>query len=237
MQPQENSNAEPVKEIVANPQVTSPEKQEEESVQDRNWKKFREQRELERKEKEEALKRAQAKEQEAEALKRALEAVVNKPSQKQEYVEEELDEDTKIQRKVEAALQARERQYQEQRIQQEQQELPKRLTQTYNDFNQVCTQENLDYLEYHYPEVAAPYKHLPDSFDKWSAVYKAVKRFVPNPESKKEQAKAEKNFSKPKAMASPGATHTGDSAPQYLDEAKKRSNYARMQKIMKGGNP
>lgn len=201
-----------------------------------NWKRFREAREVERKQKEAAEKDAARKAEEIAALKAAMESLVNKPARASDsYDATEETEDQRIQKKVDAALAERERQYEQQRLQKEQQEFPQRLVSTFSDFNQVCTSDNLDYLEYHYPEVAAPYKHLPDSYDKWAAIYKAVKRFVPNPDSGKDQRKAEKNFNKPQSMAVAGNTQTTDSAPIMLDEKRRQDNWARMQRIMKGG--
>lgn len=210
-----------------------------ENVQETNWRKFREQREIERKEKEAAERRAQEKEAEAQALKAAMEAILNKqPIQQQNhysqpYGEEELSEDERIQRKVEAALALKEKQYEEARRQREQQEYPQKLAADYKDFNQICTADNLDYLEYHYPEVANAYKHVPDSYDKWANIYRAVKRFVPNLDSKKEAMRAEKNFTKPQSMAVAGATPTGDTAPIMMDDKRRADNWARMQRIMR----
>lgn len=204
-----------------------------------NWRKFREQRELERKQKEAAEKIAIEKAKETEALKAALEAIVNKPSSRsseqheEQYLDE--DEDKKIDRKVRALLEEREKQYEQQRAQREQSEIPQRLAQTYSDFSDVCNQENLDYLEFHYPEIARSYSRTPDSFEKWSDVYKAVKRFVPNTNSRKDQAKAEKNFNKPQSMTVPGVTQTGDTTPMMLDDKRRTDNWARMQRVMKGG--
>jgi hypothetical protein len=218
------------------PNISVEENQVQESAKDINWRQFREQRELERKQREDAERRAREKEQEAQALKVAMDAILNKPSpQNYPIQEEDLDEDQRIEKKVQAALLAKEKVLEEERRRREQQEFPQRLASTYSDFNQVCTTENLDYLEYHYPEVASAFKHAPDGFDKWAAVYKAVKRFVPNTDSKKEQAKAERNFNKPQSMAVGGATQTGDSAPMYLDDKRRADNWSRMQRIMKGG--
>lgn len=201
-----------------------------------NWKRFREAREIERKQKEAAEKDAARKAEEIAALKAAMESLVNKPARAADpYDASEETEDQRIQKKVEKALEDRDRQYEQQRLQKEQQEFPQRLVSNFSDFNQVCTTDNLDYLEYHYPEVAAPYKHLADSYDKWAAIYKAVKRFVPNPDSGKDQRKAEKNFGKPQSMAVPGNTQTTDSAPMMLDEKRRQDNWSRMQRIMKGG--
>lgn len=208
----------------------------EETPEQINWKKFREAREVERKQRDAAEKKAAEKEAEAQALKAAMDALLSKPNnQPGNQNQEEISDEEKIDRLVELKISQREQKLEQERMQREREEFPQKLVQNFNDFKQVCTSENLDYLEYHYPEVADAFKNLPDGYDKWSKVYKAVKRFVPNTESKKEQAKAEKNFNKPQAMSIPGKTQVGDSAPQNLDEKRKQDNWLRMQKVMKGG--
>lgn len=243
MQPSENNTEiQKVEVETTEPQVQKPvQVVEPESQEQINWKKFREQREIERKQKDAAEKKAIEKEAEAQALKAAMDAILNKQSSNQvqhsnQYQEqEEESEDQRIQKKVDAALMARERSMEEQRIKSEIVNLPNKLAESYKDFNEVCSVENLDYLEYHYPEVAEAFKDRPDSFKKWEAVYKAVKRFVANPNSNKEQKKAEKNFNKPQSMAVSGATQTSDGAPMILDDKRRSDNWSRMQKVMKGG--
>lgn len=206
-----------------------------ESVQDVNWRNFRANRDKERKEREESDKRAREKEKEAEALKAALDALVNKQQpQNQNHEQAEETEEDRIQKHVEKALHKRDQEESQKRVERERQEMPSKLATVYSDFNKVCTEDNIDYLEYHYPEVADAYKHMPDGFDKWSNVYKAIKRFVPNTDTKKDQAKADKNFTKPQAISKPGATPTGDSAPVYLDDKRRNDNWKRMQRVMKG---
>lgn len=239
MSPETNTEQAPIVEEnkIINTEETAQETPE--SIQETNWKKFREQREIERKQREAAEKRAQEKEEEARVLKEAMETLLNKPSRdtrerQNDYSDDDLTEDERIHKKVEAALAIREKQYQEMQKQREIQEYPQRLNNEYRDFNQVCSADNLDYLEFHYPEVASAFKHVPDGYDKWSSIYKAVKRFVPNVDSRKEQKRAENNFNKPQSMASPGATQTGDTAPVHMDDQRRAANWARMQKIMKG---
>jgi hypothetical protein len=220
------------------PQTTEKKAEEtsQESLNEKNFKEFREGRKQDRKIREEAERRAAEKEAEASALKAALESLVNKPQSTVPYqTNEPMDEteDQKIQRKVEQVLVEREKAREEQRRQEEIRTYPQKLANEFKDFSQVCSEENLDYLEYHYPEIAAPFKRLPDSYDKWADIYKAVKRFVPS-DGKKEQKKAEKNFSKPQSMAVPGATPTGDTAPIYLDDKRRADNWARMQRVMRG---
>lgn len=209
-----------------------------------NWKRFREQREIERKEKIEIEKRLKQKEEEAKALKEAMEAAFSKQSNnynnnRNNYDQDDNDneetEEQRLDRLVEAKLSMRERAIQEQREREEQINLPHKLATTYNDFNQICSQENIDYFEYHYPEVALAFENQPNNFSKWQGVYKAIKKLIPNTNSSKDAKKAEQNFNKPQSMTVPGATQTTDTAPQMLDEKRKADNYARMMRVMKGG--
>ncbi len=200
-----------------------------------NWKRFREAREVDRKRREEAERESQKKAEENMALRAALESVVSRPQQNTSYDQPEETEEQKITRLVDARMADRDKKDQEARAIREQQELPNRLSSNFSDFNQVCSSENLDYLEYHYPEISAAFKNLPDSYDKWSNIYKAVKRFVANPNSGKDQKKAEKNFGKPQSMAAPGVTSTTDNAPIMLDEKRRQDNWRRMQQRIKGG--
>ncbi len=207
-----------------------------ETIEEVNWKKFRQQREEERKQKEAAEKYARQKEEEAAALKLAMEALVSKPSKQSEDFDEITDEQ-KIDQLVEKKLREKEKQLERERAEKEYKELPYKLKQTYSDFDDLCTAENLDYLEYHYPEVATPYKHMPDSFEKWQGLYKAMKKFIPNKNAVKDSKKMEANLAKPQAMSRPGSTQTGDHAPNlHLTEARRKANYERMLKTMgKGG--
>lgn len=210
-----------------------------EDIQERNWKQFREERKKEREEKKLAEQKAAEKEREAAALKAAMEALLAKPTpaakaQDPYYDDSDSSEDERINKKVQEALAKEEKKREEAQRDREQREIPQRLEQSYPDFNQVCSQDNLDYFEYHYPEVAVAFKHLPDSFDKWAQIYRAVKRFVPNPNSKKDHNKVEKNLTKPQSMAIGGMTGTGDTAPQDLTDSRRQANWARMQRVMRG---
>lgn len=217
-----------------------------EDEKDRNWRAFREARKKERSDREAAEQRAAEKEREVEALKRAMEAAFAgggpvRPSQIQndrhsyqsEFQEE--SEDERIEKKVQAAIAQRETASEKARAEREHNEYPTKLRNTYSDFEQVVSQENLDYLDYHYPEVSKPLQRLGDGYDKWTDVYKAVKKFVPNnTTSRKEAAKADANFSKPRSMSSSGLSQNTQ-APQSLSlsEDRKAENWARMQKAMK----
>ncbi len=212
----------------------------EETEKDINWKKWKENRQRER---EGAARETEAKikaQKEAEALRQALEAVVNKAShtQRQEnngYDNEEESEEQRINRKVEEALAKREREYQQQRENEELKSYPSKLNNTYSDFNQVCSPENLDYLEYHHPELAKSFAHRKDGFEKWSDIYNAVKRYIPNVNSNRDAIKAEKNLAKPQSLSHSTLSATGPTGNSYqLTEQRRAENWSRMQKTLKG---
>jgi len=223
---------------------SSTENKEEKPKSASEWDKFREARAAERKQAEEVARQAQKHAAEAAALKAALDSVLNKPAQTQQYRENapsygydqgEETEEQRIDKRVAEALAKREAEAEKQRREREQREFPEKLNQTFKDFNQVCTTENLDYLEYHYPEVAEAFKYVPDGYNKWASVYQAVKRFVPNVDSKKDVKRAEANFNKPQSASSPSVTQTGEAmSPSRLDEQRKAANWQRMQRAMKG---
>lgn len=211
-----------------------------EQQEDPNWRAFREARKKDRAEKEAAERRAAEKEAEAIALKEAMEAAFARtpPVNNQQYYTEqpeETDED-RIKRLVSQEIAAREAAAEKLRAQREQQEYPQRLVQTYPDFNHIVAQENLDYLDYHYPEVSRPLQRLGDGFDKWSDIYLAVKKFVPNHSTaKKEAIRAEINQNKPKSISSPTITSPGQSTYNTREiEERRAANWERMQRTMKG---
>lgn len=208
----------------------------EETQEEINWKKFREAREIDRKKREQAEQDARNKAAEAAALKEAMEALLNKPGTPNTEVREDSDlsEDDRIQQKIDAALKKeRDREAQE-RAKRENSELPHKLRQAYPDFERTCSQENMDYLEYHHPETYRALRNQPDNFNTWSDVYKAMKRYIPNTDSKRDMAKIDKNLSKPQSMSQPGATQTGDQAPLQTNEKRYADNWSRMQRTLKG---
>jgi hypothetical protein len=223
-------------------QSTSPNNEpSQEKPEDINWRAFREARKKDRMEKEAAEKRAMEKEAEAAALRAAMEAAFAKqqPPVQQGYFGDnsyELTEEQRIEQLVQKAIEQREQANERQRQERERQEMPIRLRTTHSDFDQVVNEENLDYLEYHYPEIAGPLKRLPDSYDKWGDIYKAVKRFVPNSaNSSREAAKAKANQTLPKSISSTQITNTEHSAPsQRLTEQRRAENWQRMQRQLKG---
>jgi len=205
-----------------------------------NWRKFREQQKAERLAKEAAEKTAAEERMRAEALKAALEAVTNKPSnnyQMNEYgsQDNEESEEQRIEKLVEKKIKEKEAKQEHERRVREQQELPQKINQLYPDFQKVCSDENIDYLKFHYPEVAAAFNNLPDSVENWSNVYKTVKRLVPNPDHSDNQKKVEQNLAKPGSISKTGVTTgTGVMPSARLSEDRKASNWERMKRTLKG---
>lgn len=205
-----------------------------------NWAAFRAQREAERKAKEESDRRAAEKAAEAEALKKALEAVTSKPAQQSNqydysYATQEETEEQRIEKKVHEALQKERQRMEEEMRKREIQETPMRLQQQFPDFNSVMTTENIDYFEYHHPDLASPYRYMPDGYEKWSMLYKAMKKMIPNPNSTNDQKKIEKNLNKPGSISATGNTVGSESMPSArLTEDRKRQNWERMQRTLSG---
>ena len=219
-------------------------KQPEAPPEDPNWRAFREARKKDRAEREAAERKAQEKETEIAALKAAMEAAFSKnaptPQAYQQYYGQdqhhEETEDERIEKKVQAAIAAREAMAEKARLEREQREYPSRLAQTYPDFHNTIAQENLDYLDYHYPEVSRPLQRLQDGYDKWSDIYQAVKKFVPNgANARKDAARADANQNKPKSISSASITQPGEATGSAkLTEERRAANWERMQKILKG---
>lgn len=206
-----------------------------ESNKEINWKAFREAREIERKQAEEMSRQARKSQEEAAALKAALDAVLNKQTSAPQYANEDMEEteEQRIEKKVIELLSKKEAEAEKRRLEKEAQELPVKINREFKDFDQVCSAENLDYLDYHYPEVARAFEHMPQGFEKWSSIYRAVKRFVPNVDAKKDLAKAEKNLNKPQSVSSPGTAQGSQGAAQFkLDDKRKAENYERMRRVM-----
>lgn len=245
-------NAQTLKEQAVQTQEKSTEKdlvpkdQLNQKEEDPNWRAFREARKKDRLEKEAAEKRAREKEEEAAALKAAMEAAFSKQSQPHtspNYYNnggriENYDDtdDEKIERLVNQAIEKRQSEMARQQQERERYEMPSRLRQTFSDFNETVTADNLDYLEYHYPEIAKPLGRIPDSFEKWEDIYRAVKRFVPNSvNSHREAARAEHNLNKPRSISSTQITNTENNPTSYkISEQKKAENWRRMQRTLKG---
>lgn len=230
-----------------NPQQNTSENKEIESA-DPNWRAFREARKKDRAEKEAAERRAAQKEEEAAALRAAMEAAFAKsgpsPQAYQQYYgmnqvneQPEETEEQRIERKLNEMLAKREEKWRKEQAEQEMREYPNRLKKDFPDIAQVVSQENLDYLDFHYPEISRPLQRLPDGYDKWHDTYHAIKKFIPNHSTaKKEAIKADINSNKPRSISSTGPSPTGETVRETWQEieARRAERWARMQRTMKG---
>jgi hypothetical protein len=223
--------------------------QKDDSEGDPNWRAFREARKRDRIEKEAAERRAIEKEQEVAALKAAMEAAFTKgsaptPQAYQQYYgmnqgfdQPEETEEQRIERKVNEMLTKKEREYVKQQAEMEAKVWPDRLKKDIPDVWKVCSQENLDYLDYHYPEISRPLQRLSEGYDKWHDTYHAVKKLIPNHSTaKKEAVRADMNSQKPRSISSSGPSHTGEKTRETWQdtEARRAENWARMQKMLRG---
>jgi hypothetical protein len=221
----------------------------EETVEDPNWKAFREARKRDRAEREAAEKRASEKDAEIAALKAAMETAFSKQAptpqayqqyygMNQNYDQPEETEDQRIEKKVNKLLADREQKYRQEQEEYEIREFPNKLIKNYPDFSQVCSQENLDYLDFHYPELSRPLERQPEGYDKWSDIYHAVKKLIPNhANQKKEAIRADANSNKPKSMSTTQLSQTGQGSNRDTHqeiEQRRAENFARMQRIIKG---
>ena len=94
----------------------------------------------------------------------------------------------------------------------------------------------MDYLEYHHPELAKSLGSRNQSFDKWADVYSAIKRYVPNLDSRKEIKKAEQNMQKPQSGAATATPSPGSNKDWKDQELRRQANWERMQRVLKGLN-
>lgn len=223
-------------EVTPNDTELKPEVKQEEQVpvsqqNEANWRKFREEREKERKARMEAEALAQRKAEEVEAMKQAMDALLNKtPQQSNDYYEE--TEQERVQKWVQETLQRERQKQQEEERRQQQAQMPQMLRANHPDFNEVVTPENLDYLEYKYPKLAKAFSALPDSYDKWESVYDAIKNFIPYKNKESDEKRIQNNMMKP--QSSPGiADHKPQTAGWRLTEEQRKANWKRMQQDMK----
>ena len=229
--------------------------QEELTPEQINWKKFREGREADRKKREadaaarqQAEQAAKEKDEQIAALQQAMTQAMSQgqtltQDQQQQIIDEldptDIPTGAQVSSYVESTVQKIlrkeiEKQQQEIQKQNEQQRLAS-LPKENPDFDQVCSTENLDYLEFHYPGVALAFNNMADSYDKWSNVYKTVKKLVPNYDASQQQARAEANAAKPQSMSVPGTSQTPDQAPNVNLSGQQRAEiWKRMQRKMKG---
>jgi|AntAceMinimDraft_18_1070375.scaffolds.fasta_scaffold20542_2 hypothetical protein len=206
----------------------------EETQEEINWKKYREDNKKNKKAREDAEEKAAQKAQETEDLKRALEEVVNKKTYSHEQEDEDEDESTRINKEVERILAIKDSEREKARAEKELTALPQKLASSHKDFNDVCSEDNLLYFEYHFSDLATSFKYMPDSFEKWDNLYKAIKRVMPDASKKKHyDAVAEKNLNAPKSHATAAGAPKSTSVRAGLSQEAKNANWLAMKERMK----
>lgn len=244
-----------VVETVENEEIVakSGDEESQESDKEINWRKFREGREKDRLQREEEAKRrreaeALAKEKEQqnlalqEAIKQYTSQTTDTKAQQKKFIDS-LDPDDipngeevssyvnhTVNRLVEEAINKRQNEY----LQSEDKNKLLNIDKEIKDFKSVCTDENFDYLTYHYPAIAAALDSQPDTYQKWKGVYETVKKLVPNNNKAVQDKILNKNIDKPRSLSTPGVSQTADEAPIYLDSARRQDIWKRMQRKMKG---
>jgi len=229
------------------PQIEQKEPEKQDDKQENpDWRAFREGRKKDRDERLAAERRAEEKEREIQALKAAMEASFSKSGPTPQAYQQhygldqtgELSEEQMLEKKLEQLMDAREKKARQLQAQKELQEFPNKLRKDFPDFDQVCSHENLDYMDYHFPEVARPLDRLSEGYDKWYDIYHAVKKFIPNHSNGKRDAQAmQNNSNKPKSMATSTVTQDGQGVHRESwqeTEQRRQANWQRMQRLLKG---
>lgn len=235
MQDQEEKKEEVKVEKEPEAKSQTPLAEEKENDVEKNWEKFRQKREEERKRLQEEEKGRKKAEKEAKLLREALQAQIHKTPEKEKEETDPWDVDAEYIRKDDFGKLVS-KYVEEEKKKKEQEELPTLLKTQMPDFDEVCTQENADYLEYHHPEIAEGIKYMPDGIKKWSVVYRAIKKYIPNAKNiSQDKKRLEENSHKPQSASSGGVAQMGHNKTLgAMSDDQKKANWERMQQIMRG---
>ena len=216
-----------------------PEEQKKESDEDKNWKAFLEKRKEEAKEFEvekEKVRQLEADkarwEKEKEIMKEAFVAAVEKKDSAP-FPDEDDEEDRKFNERFEKKYQERE----SERVKREHQnKLEREIIEIKNempDLQEVCSQENIAYLEYYHKPTAKALAAMPDGIEKTKLAYQAIKQYVKM--GTKEKEKIEQNLSKPKSVHSNFSNETQkEESSGHLSDKRRNEVYQKMQRLISG---
>lgn len=175
-------------------------------------------------------------EKELEDLKVAFQVMVEKKDSSSTFQD---NEDTDHKKFVQDEIQRLFREEQSKKKQQEDAERTYRDTmaikQEMPDLLEVCSQENLAYLEYYNPEIAIPIGRMPDGLEKTKLAYQAIKKHVKM--AKKEKEKVEQNLSKPKSVHSSYSNETTsdkENSSGVLSDRRRNETWQKMQRLISG---
>jgi hypothetical protein len=215
----------------------SVEKEEPEDDKEKNWKAFLQK----RKEDQAALEKEREKNKqleedrtrrtkELEDMKAAFGALLEK---KEPVYNDDEDSEKLIEQKVEKLFSAKEEARKKQEDEKRQQEEMIAVREQMPDLMQVCSQENLLYLEYYHPEIAVPLARMADGFEKTKLAYQAIKKHVKM--GTKEKEKIEKNLSKPKSVYSSYSNEgQKEESSAKMSDSKKQEVWNKMQRLISG---
>lgn len=133
-----------------------------------------------------------------------------------------------LQREIEALKKEREEEKKRNAEEKRQRELA-RIKAERADIAQVCSDENLAWLEYKYPEEAAAIASCGDDAKKLTLAYSFLKKMMPNPQAEKDRVKVEANASKPKPMQGMPNPVPDSNAPHMLSREQKDQIWKRAQ--------
>lgn len=214
--------------------------QKKESDEERNWKAFLEKRKEETKALEEEREKNKQLELERENYKKRIEEMKEafkallekKEPNPYEYGNEE-DPKKAIQEEVERLFREQEQKREDKERQERTYKETLAIKETMPDLMEVCSQENIAYLEYYHPEIAIPLGKMPDGFEKTKLAYQAIKKHVKM--AKKEKERIEENLSKPKSMHAPYSNETQkEESSGNLSDKRKMEVWNKMQRLISG---
>lgn len=209
-----------------------------EDEKERNWRAFLDKRKEEqeelKKEKERSAQLAQEnarRSKEIEDMKVAFSALLQKNNDP--VYEDDDDTGKKIKEEVERIINQRDEQRAKAEEQRRIDEERKVIKRDMPDLLEVCSQDNLAYLEFYHPEIAIPLSKMQDGFEKTKLAYDAIKKHVKM--GKKEEKLIEKNLSKPKSVHSNVSNESQQEGSSYsMSDSKKQQVWNKMQRLISG---
>jgi len=199
---------------------------------EKNWRAVREKRK-----EDERLRKEQAKKiEEQQEMLKAMEALLNKQNAPQPQTSDELKihpQEWVTGEQLEKIIEKDRKEREEMRKQEEQRQMQQRIRSSFPDMDDVLSQDNLAYLEYHEPEIAAGIAQIQDPYLQVANAYKTVKRLVPQmtdqDRKKMERTQnAPSSLSDPKVSGNTGNTAQGNYRSNRMTPQRKRELYEEM---------
>lgn len=227
--------------LVVDTNVTTEDQKIELDEKEKNWRAFLEKRKEEQKQLEDERRKNKElesersrREKEVEDLKIAIQTLVDKKDNNSSYdSEDDSDHKKLIQDEVNRIISKNEDERKKAEFQQRVQKESIEIKEQMPDLLEVCSHDNLAYLEYYHPEIAIPLAAMPDGFQKTKLAYQAVKKHVKM--GTKEKEKIEKNLAKPKSLHSSLSNESQqEDSSAYMSDKKRQDTWNKMQRLMSG---